>query len=239
MKRARIFTIVDVSSGKDWASSLYGVAMVIVICFSILPLCFKRQNHLLVVMDNITVGIFIIDYVIRWSTCDFLHPSWSRWKSALLYPFSFFALVDLLSILPSLGVINRGFKLLKILRLLRTTKVFRLLRYSKSFEIITNVLKKERQALISVCCMAVGYIFVSGLIMFSTEPDTFSTFFDSLYWATTALTTVGYGDIYPVTISGKIVSMVSSVLGVAFVALPAGIITAGYLSALRDEQDET
>lgn len=238
MTRGRIFTIVDVSSGKDWTSSLYDFTMIIVISFSILPLCFKQQTPLLTMIDKVTVGIFMVDYILRWSTCDFLHPSWSRWKSVLLYPFSFYALVDLISILPSLGVIDRGFKLLKILRLLRTTRVFRLLRYSKSFEIIIDVLKKERQALISVCCMAVGYIFVSGLIMFSTEPDSFASFFDSLYWATTALTTVGYGDIYPVTMMGKIVSMVSSVLGVAFVALPAGIITAGYLSALHEDREE-
>jgi voltage-gated potassium channel len=95
-------------------------------------------------------------------------------------------------------------------------------------------LKKEKVALTSVCYMALGYIFVSALVMFSVEPDSFDTLFDAVYWATTALTTVGYGDIYPVTTTGRIVSMVSSILGIAFVALPSGIITAGYIKEIND-----
>jgi voltage-gated potassium channel len=96
-------------------------------------------------------------------------------------------------------------------------------------------LNKEKAALTSVCFMALGYILVSALVMFSVEPDSFNTLFDAVYWATTALTTVGYGDIYPVTTIGRIVSMVSSVLGIAFVALPSGIITAGYMKEINEK----
>ena len=111
------------------------------------------------------------------------------------------------------------------------------LRYSKSIRVIVEVLKKEREPLLAVCYMALGYILVTALIMFSAEPDTFDNFFDALYWATTALTTVGYGDIYPITDVGRLVSMVSSLAGIAVVALPAGIITAGYLSAIKEQKD--
>ena len=102
------------------------------------------------------------------------------------------------------------------------------------------MIKEEKNVLLSVCYMAIGYIFLSALIMFSVEPDSFQTLFDAIYWATTALTTVGYGDIYPVSAIGKIVSMISSLMGIAVVALPTGIITGGYISALdeKKKQDE-
>lgn len=84
--------------------------------------------------------------------------------------------------------------------------------------------------------MAVGYIIVSALIIYNVEGDSFATFFDAIYWATVSLTTVGYGDIYPVTTAGRIITMISSMFGIAIVALPAGIITAGYLDALNEEK---
>ncbi|MEG0214985.1 MAG: potassium channel family protein, partial [Hungatella sp.] len=84
--------------------------------------------------------------------------------------------------------------------------------------------------MISVLVIAVAYIFISALIMFCYEPDTFEDFFESLYWATTALTTVGYGDIYPVSIVGRLISMISSVFGIAVIALPAGVVTSGFMN---------
>ena len=88
----------------------------------------------------------------------------------------------------------------------------------------------------AVCTLAIGYIFVSALIIFNVESDSFATFFDAIYWATISLTTVGYGDIYPVTTAGRMITMLSSIFGIAIVALPAGIITAGYMDALSDEK---
>ena len=86
-----------------------------------------------------------------------------------------------------------------------------------------------------VLWLALGYILISALIIFNIEPETFDTFFDAIYWATVSLTTVGYGDIYPVSFAGKIITMCSSVMGIAVVALPASIITAGYMEELNKE----
>ena len=77
---------------------------------------------------------------------------------------------------------------------------------------------------------------LSALIMFNAEPDSFPTFFDAFYWAMVTLTTVGYGDIYPVSVTGRVVSMISSFMGIAIVALPTGIITAGYMDALKQQK---
>ena len=151
------------------------------------------------------------------------------------------AVIDLLSILPSLTVVNSGFKVLRVLRMLRAmrvVRVFKAMRYSKSFEIIGRVLRSSKDSLISVCALAAGYIVISALIIYNVEPDSFESFFEAIYWATVSLTTVGYGDIYPVSTLGRIITMVSSVFGIAIVALPAGIITAGYMNELSIKQDE-
>ncbi|MCU6737629.1 potassium channel family protein [Clostridium ammoniilyticum] len=155
------------------------------------------------------------------------------------YPFSFMAIIDLLSILPSINMINKGFKSLKTIRLIRTFRVLRIFksfRYSKNIQIILQVEKNSKKALIAVLYLAIGYIFVCTLIIFNVEPDSFNTFFDAIYWATISLTTVGYGDIYPITTLGRIITMVSSFMGIAIVALPASIITAGYMKEIESDK---
>ena len=146
------------------------------------------------------------------------------------------AIIDLISILPSLTLLNSSFKLLRIFRLVRAFKVFRVfkvLRYSKSFKIIAAVFKKQKDALFAVITLALAYIAISALIIYNVEPDSFQNFFDAIYWATVSLTTMGYGDIYPITTVGRIVTMVSSIFGIAIIALPSGIITAGYMNEIN------
>ncbi len=103
--------------------------------------------------------------------------------------------------------------------------------------IIIKVIKNSKDALLAVCTLAIGYILVSALVVFNVESESFETFFDAVYWATVSLTTVGYGDIYPVSTIGRIITMVSSMFGIAIVALPAGIITAGYMEVLNEEHE--
>jgi voltage-gated potassium channel len=151
------------------------------------------------------------------------------------------AIIDLLSILPSMSIINSGFKALRVLRMIRAFRVFRMFkafRYSSSFRIIGNVVKKSKKSLIAVGVLAAGYIVLSALIVFNVEPDSFVTFFYAIYWATVSLTTVGYGDIYPATNLGRVISMFSAILGVAVIALPSGVITASYLDELREAKKE-
>lgn len=155
------------------------------------------------------------------------------------------AIIDLISILPSLTVLSQGFKLLRLLRMFRALRVFRvfkLFRYLKNAQIIANIFKKQKGPLCYVLILALGYIVISALVVFNVEPDSFNTIFDAIYWATVSLTTMGYGDIYPVAEIGRIVTMISSLFGIAIVALPAGIITAGYMDELgsiskKDEND--
>lgn len=232
--RERIFKVIELSDG-DRLSSAYDWLMVVTISVSLVPLAFKENPPGLDVLDKVCVAIFIVDYLLRLVTADYKYGS-RRATSFLRYPFSFMAIIDLVSILPSLTVLNGSFKLLRIMRMvraLRVLRVFKAARYSKSIRIIVSVFRKSREPLIAVGTLAVAYILISALIVFNVEPESFGTFFDAIYWATVSLTTVGYGDIYPVTAIGRAVTMVSSIFGIAVVALPAGIITAGYMSELE------
>lgn len=233
--RKRIFEIIELADENDRLSSIYDIFMMLTIIISLIPLAFKQTNAVFEWFDYISVTIFILDYLLRLITADFKLPRLNM-RAFVAYPFTPMAIIDLLSILSSVTVLNPGFRLVKLFRLLRTFRVlraFKFLRYSKSFLIIVNVFKKQRRVLSAVATLAVAYVLISALVIFNVEPESFDTFFDAVYWATVSLTTVGYGDIYPITTVGRIVTMVSSIFGIAIIALPSGIITAGYMNEIN------
>ena len=232
--RKKVFSVIEPEDNGSKLSNIYDFIMMTTIVISLVPLAFKETNAVFRWIDYITVSIFILDYFLRLITADFKIKK--SVVSFFIYPITPMAIIDLVSILPSISVLNNGFRLLKLFRLLRTLKVlrvFKFLRYSKSFDIIASVFKKQKKVLSAVATMAVAYILVSALVIYNVEPESFETFFDAIYWATISLTTVGYGDIYPVTTIGRIVTMISSAFGIAIIALPSGVITAGYLAEIN------
>lgn len=234
--RKKLYEVISVPNDDNQFSAFYDVFMIFIIVASLIPLAFKHSYTVLNTMDKICAGIFIVDYCFRWITADYKYQKHNI-ISFLRYPFSLMAIIDLASILPSITVLNQGFKLLRLLRMFRALRVlraFKLLRYSKNATIIVNVFKKQKDALSYVMVLAFGYIIICALVVFNVEPDSFNSFFDAVYWATVSLTTMGYGDIYPVTPTGRVVTMISSIFGIAIIALPAGIITAGYMKELGD-----
>ena len=234
--RKNLYDIIETDSNAV-NSKLYDWAMLIFIVLSLIPLAFREQTTMFIWFDRVSVGVFIIDYLLRWMTADYKLSNRKKWQAFLLYPFTPLAIVDLLSIIPSFTFFSRAFKLFRITRLFKILRVFRFMRYSKNMRILFRVLRKERRILFTVFLIAVGYIFTTALIMFNLEDsEMFSNFFDALYWATTTLTTVGYGDIYPETNIGRVISMFSAVFGVAVIALPSGVITASYLDELREDK---
>lgn len=232
--RNKIYNLVEPPNDDNPKADPYDIIMFVSIIISIVPLAFKTQYYIFTVIDKLTFIIFVADYLLRWMTADIKLNKGIT--SFLLYPFTPMAIVDLLSILPSVTVLNNGFKLFKILRFAKTIRIFRVFkafRYSKSITLIMNVFRKQKDSLLAMCWISAGYILISALIIFNVEPQSFDTFFDAIYWATVSLTTVGYGDIYPVTTIGRIVTMASSIFGIAIIAMPAGIITAGILEELN------
>lgn len=236
--RKAIYRMISTTENGRFGTVYSGI-MILTILASLLPLAFKETNEIFYYIEYISVCIFILDYFLRWLTADYkLH---NRFWSFLRYPFTPMAIIDLLSVLPSLSILHSGFRLFKLFRLMRSLRVLRalkFLRYSKSFETVSNVFRKQKKVLIAVASLAVAYVLVSALVIYNVEPDSFATFFDAVYWATISLTTVGYGDIYPITTVGRVVTMVSSIFGIAVIALPSGVITAGYMEEIAAQNRE-
>lgn len=245
--RSTIYEIIEKDSQNRVASKVYDVFMLIVIILSIIPLVCIHEQVWFKTIDQITTSIFIIDYLLRWSTADFKLKK--RGWSFVLYPFTPMAIIDLLSILPGVSVLNPVFKVFRLSRVLRVFRLIKLTRYNDKIMLFIKVMNKEKSVLLAVMGFAILYIFLTALIMFNAEPrinpetgaETFSSFFDALYWATVTLTTVGYGDLCPVTSLGRFISMLSSLFSVVIIALPSGVITASYweeLSALKEKEAE-
>ena len=176
-------------------------------------------------------------------TCD-LRSKNGNWLLFVIYPFTPMAIIDLLSILPTVHLLTPIFKVARVTRLLRLLRIVKVIRYFEPLELILSVIRKQRTVLLTVLSLAIFYIFVTAMIMFNAEEDInpetgqylFNNFFDAFYWAACTLTTVGYGDLYPISSTGRVISIISSMVGIAIIALPSGIITAGYMDEMRERK---
>ncbi|OTA26370.1 hypothetical protein B9G54_05155 [Alloscardovia macacae] len=243
MNRKELWFFIEPDADQDVSS--YDKVMLVVIAASLIPLMLAGEipdwMHWL---DGLATFIFVVDYVLHWLCADFSHAECkhrNRFLCFLLYPLRPIAIIDLLSILPGFFPLNHGlriFRLVRLLRIVRGLMIFRNIRRRRSVDLIVTALKKQREPFAIIFCIAVGYIFVSALVVFNVEPQTFKSFFDALYWATVSLTTVGYGDIYPVTVVGRLFTMLSSILGIAVIALPSSILTADLMIILNESDDD-
>lgn len=240
MKLDKINRLVNFSmedKGYDW----YDWFMIVVVLVSLVPLTMHEENDMSMCIDYATTAIFIVDYVLRWSVAGY-DSKYHGWKAYALYPFRVSAIIDLLSILPVLLYLAPSLKLLRTWRIVRLLRVGRLFRYYGPLQITIEVLRKKANVLFTVACFAVFYILITALIMFNIEYENsgethfFDTYWDAIYWATCTLTTVGYGDIYPISALGRAISMMSAIVGIAIIALPSGILTAGYMDAVAEEK---
>ncbi len=245
MKKIRdyIHMLVDMRNENKW-SKAYDIIMLIAIFIGIFPLMFRSTNTLFWIFDLVSGICYIIDYIMRWSTADYKSKR-KPWAAFLLYPFTPMAIIDLLSILPIVNLLSPTFKLARVSRLFKTMSVFKVIRYFEPLEIVMSVMRRQIVVLCTVFTLAVFYIFITALIMFNAEeqinPETgellFATFFDAFYWSACTLTTVGYGDIYPISQIGRLISIISAMVGIAIIALPSGIITAGYMEEMRSRRE--
>ena len=232
--RKKIYEIVEPTDSI--LSHIYNDIIFISIVIALFPLAFHSSNTIFTRIDYITTALFAVDYMARLLTADIKMERGVA--SFLLYPFTPMAIIDLISILPEIIAINKGFRLFRLARLIRVMRVFRVFkaaRYSKNIDLVIRVFRRQRELLSTVCGIAGVYILVSALVVFNAEPDSFPEFFDAVYWAVVSLTTMGYGDIYPVTTVGRVITMLSSILGIAVVAMPASIITAGFVEEIENK----
>ena len=187
------------------------------------------------VIEKVTVALFAIDYVLRVITARYLYPDVSVPKATFKYLISFTGVIDLLSFLPFYLPVffPAGAAAFRMFRVARILRLFRINEYFDSLNVITEVIVSKKQQLLSSVFIIVVLMVASSLCMYSVEnpvqPEVFSNAFSGIWWSASTLLTVGYGDIYPITVMGKILGILIAFLGVGVVAIPTGIISAGFV----------
>lgn len=235
--KRRVYEVLEVSSVGDKSSRAYDVLLTTAIIVGMVPMTMKGENVYTRWIEIVVSGLFLIDYIARICTADY-KMGYRHYQAYIAYLLTPLAIFDLLSILPVLCLIPGVSSKVGLLRLFRFFRVFKLIRYSKTMVIITNVIRKVRNQLLAVLILIMVYIFVSAMLIFQLEPDIFDSFFDALYWATISITTIGYGDISPVTDAGRFIAMISALVGMAVIALPTGIITAAYMNEITKKKSK-
>jgi len=235
-----VFQLLNVSDGQDKASKLVDYMLIALISLNVIVVIIETVNNIYSryatffwLFEQISVYIFTVEYLLRiWScTCDvkFQHPVWGRLK----FMVSFESLIDLLAFLPFyLPFITVDLRFIRILRLFRFLRIFKLTRYLNATKLLSSVFKSKKEELILCLVITAPLIIVASSLMYFAEneaqPEAFSSIPATMWWCVTTLTTVGYGDVYPVTVVGRILTACIAILGIGMFALPAGILASGF-----------
>jgi voltage-gated potassium channel len=221
--------------------------LIILNVFSLILASYKeihfKYNSFFEDFELISVIIFSIEYILRFWTADLHYEKGSPFSKRIKFSLSTFGVIDLLAILPFYLPLLFPFDLrvLRILRLFRLLRILKLGRLSKSLQTITSVLKESKSELSITVFVAFILMILSSTLMYYVEneaqPDKFENIGQSLWWSVATLTTVGYGDIYPITGLGKILSSVIALIGIGFVALPTGIISSAFINKMQNNKE--
>lgn len=245
MKR-RVFQILNKSNDNDRARQAFEITIITLIVASVVSIILQsfaslamRYQSAFDTFEVFTVVVFTLEYALRIWTADMLYPQARHPR--LKYMLSFMAWIDLLAILPFylpfVAVDLRFLRLFRLFRLSRLFRVFKLGRYVDSLQIIGHVIQESAAQLIASVGSCLLIVLVSAILMYGVEnaaqPSKFANIADALWWAVCTLTTVGYGDVYPITALGKLMAAVISIMGVGIVAIPTGIISAGFMEVME------
>lgn len=241
-RRRRLFEIVEVGNDIDWISRGYDFLNTFVIILNLTVSIlytfdeFKEAyGFWLLAIEKTTIAFFCADYILRLWTAKYLYPELKSSRALLKYILSFTGIVDLLSFLPYYLPVffPSGAVAFRMFRIVRIFRLFRITAYYDSLNVITEVITSKRQQLFSSVFIILVLMLASSLCMYSLEheaqPEVFSNAFSGIWWSVSTLLTIGYGDIYPITTLGKIFSIFITFLGVGMVAIPTGIISAGFV----------
>ena len=241
-RRKRLFEILEVGNDLDRVSRVYdyvnAFAIIVNLAVSIMytyESVRQQAGFWLLLIEDVTIAFFCIDYVLRLFTAKFLYPKETEVKAIGKYVTSFTGIIDLLSFLPDYlpFFFPSGTVAFRMIRIVRIFGLFKINAYHDSLSVITAVIKSKKQQLISSVFIILVLMIGSSLCMYSLEnsaqPEVFSNAFSGIWWAASTLLTVGYGDIYPITTLGKVFGIFITFLGVGMVAIPTGIISAGFV----------
>lgn len=244
-RKKRIFDIIQIGNRNDWPSRLFDVVLIVLIVLNLFIAIFatfesSRPYHELIDrIDLVTVLAFTAEYLLRVWTAEFLYPSVSPGRAKVRYMTSFNGIIDLLSFFPYyLPVfLPQGAVAFRMFRVVRILRLFQVNAYYDALNVIGAVLRSKRDQLVSSIFIILVLMTASSLIMYGLEheaqPEVFQNAFSGMWWAVSTLLTVGYGDIYPVTVAGRVFGTILTFLGVGMVAIPTGILSAGFVEQYR------
>jgi voltage-gated potassium channel len=246
--RKRTWEIVEAAGVGDAASRIFDVGIIVLVFLNVaavivgtVPSVSARWGRPLRVFEIVSVIVFTLEYAARLWSCTvderFKHPVLGRVRCAL-QPM---LIIDLLAVLPFyfpfMGVDLRGLRALRLLRILRIAKVGR---YYSSLDLIKQVVRAKKEELVLTFALLMLLLVMSSSVLYycenSAQPETFSSIPATMWWAVATLTTVGYGDIYPVTVMGKVCASAIAILGIGVFALPTGILGAGFVEAIQERK---
>lgn len=240
-RRRKVFDIIQIGRGNDVISRAFDIFIVVVIGINLFIAFFDTFDEsapfkdVLYIVEMITVVIFTVEYILRLWTAKYLYPNRKEWQAVLLFVFSVSGLVDFFTFMPFYlpFIFPNGMVAFRLFRVVRIFRLFRINAQYDAYNVIVDVLKEKKNQLFFSVCMIVIMMLASSMCMYSVEneaqPENFSNAFSGLWWSMSTLLTVGYGDIYPITFAGKLLAIVIAFLGVGMVAIPTGIISAGFV----------
>ena len=238
--KKRIFDIIQIGTRVDIPSTAFDIFIVCMILLSITVTFLQTfdelaaYRYLLNRIEFVTIIIFIVEYILRLYTSDLLYPKKSYPRAILAFVCSFYGLVDLLTIVSYFSVLySNGIVALRMIRVVRIMRLFKVNKSFDAFNVVAEVIHEKRNQIISSIFMIAMLMLAASLCMYGLEhdvqPDKFNNAFSGIWWAMATLLTVGYGDIYPVTLGGRVVAIFIALLGVCVVAIPTGVISAGFV----------
>lgn len=254
--RARIYQIIDNEEEQSFASQTFELVITLLILTSIISIVLESFAHLresygyyFDLFENFTLGVFTVEYLLRVATADFKYPEASSWGSAARkFVTSGTGIVDLIAISPLffhilgvLGITKAGLgdlRFIRILKITRLLRIFKMSSFTSSVAVVAEVFVEKRHDLGITIFVTLILLLVSATIMWyvegSEQPEQFPNIIASFWWAIATLTTVGYGDVYPITPLGKFLSGTIALLGIGLVALPAGILSSAFIEKLEN-----
>ncbi len=235
----------QISKKDDAPSMAFDIVLVLVIFANIAAMFLQTfsslsdYHNICKTVEYVTVGFFCVEYALRIFTADFLYPEKNKFRAVGRFLFSFDGIVDLLTIIPAFFL--TGFVVFRMLRVVRIFHLFRINSQYDSFNVIKNVIYNKRNQIFSSIFIIVILMLASSLGIYSVEheaqPNVFENAFSGIWWSVSAMLTVGYGDIYPITPVGQIMAIFIAFLGVGVVAIPTGIISAGFVEQYQKDQN--
>ena len=244
-RKKRIFEVIQIGNVSDTPSRAFDYILTAAIILNIILMfmqtfeVFAPYMGLIDALEKITAAFFLVEYILRLWTADQLYP---KEKSSLAAAWRFATSVDgivlLLTILPFLAL--SGFVVFRMLRVVRILRLFKVNQTFDSFNVITSVLYDKRNQILSSCFIIIVLMLAASLCMYSVEheaqPEAFANAFSGIWWSMSTIFTIGYGDVSPVTTLGRFLGIIISFLGVGAVAIPTGIISAGFVERYQEMQ---